>query len=80
MVVPNGKGQEENNSEVSLDVTGQAYISNCSSVLGIVSLFVFSQDDEQATETRSGTSYFLKKKKHPYTCDGKAAGLGSFAQ
>lgn len=55
MLLPDGKDHEENNSKVYLDVTGQTNISDCSLILcwaKIVCNLVFSQDQEQATETR----------------------------
>lgn len=33
MMVPNGKDEEENNSKVSFDVTGQVYTSKCGLIL-----------------------------------------------
>lgn len=53
MLLPDGKDQEEKNCKVYSDVTGQTNISNCSLILcWAVCNLVFSQDQEQATETR----------------------------
>lgn len=77
MVVPNGEDEEQNNSQVSCGVTGQAYTSNGSLILywtQFVSFFSLKAKSKlQKQDVGENTPF--KKKKNPYEHGSKLQGV-----